>query len=286
MKGGRALLERIISAIILAAFAFAAIFFGGIYIWALGLLIVAVGTFEFIRQFNKNGHNLPVGPAVLIDIFYVLLPLAKESGPCLIKFGFTGELNVFPLLLAASIVYAIVDYVLFYEKKSITDGVLSVFCGFYTSFVFSFWYFLRGTENGFWCFIIALAGAVASDTFAFFVGSAIGKHKLCEKLSPKKSVEGAIGGAAGSLVVTLIIGIVLHCCGILTEIPIAIYAVLGIVFSALAQIGDLFESGMKRSLGIKDFGNIIPGHGGALDRVDSYGMPLIFMYYFAVFFIK
>ena len=106
---------------------------------------------------------------------------------------------------------------------------------------------------------------------AYFVGSAIGKHKLCPNISPKKTVEGAIGGIISSIIVTAILAL---CFSKSIWLPL----VLTIPLCILGMIGDLFASAIKRSVGLKDYSNLIPGHGGILDRVDSIIMIVPLMY--------
>ncbi len=103
------------------------------------------------------------------------------------------------------------------------------------------------------------------DMFAYFVGVTCGKHKLCEKISPKKTVEGAVGGIAGSIAVTFLIAYFAN----ITGINLILLLVITPFMCVVGMIGDLFASIIKRSVGIKDYGTIIPGHGGILDRFDS-----------------
>ncbi|APR81537.1 Phosphatidate cytidylyltransferase [Minicystis rosea] len=112
--------------------------------------------------------------------------------------------------------------------------------------------------------VLALTIAWLSDTGAYFAGRFLGKRKLYEAVSPKKTVAGAIGGLAGSLVGAVFIQVVF-----LHSIPLAHAAILALVAGALGQAGDLGESLIKRSFGVKDSGGIVPGHGGILDRVDA-----------------
>lgn len=128
---------------------------------------------------------------------------------------------------------------------------------------------LRGKEN--WQLLVILPFVIAflSDTFAYFTGMLLGKHKLAPDLSPKKTVEGAIGGLVGATVSAMVCGLIFrvffHYEGI--QYPaLALYGALG---SVVSQLGDLSFSYIKREYGIKDFGNILPGHGGILDRFDS-----------------
>ena len=124
--------------------------------------------------------------------------------------------------------------------------------------------------------ILPLVVAFISDSFALFVGMAFGKHKLAPQLSPKKTVEGAAGGLVGTVVCTVLYGVALR---LLFQyqvdyLRLAFYGALG---SVVSQLGDLAFSSIKREYGIKDFGNILPGHGGILDRFDSviFCAPLI-----------
>jgi phosphatidate cytidylyltransferase len=115
----------------------------------------------------------------------------------------------------------------------------------------------------------------ASDTGAYYVGTAFGKHRLYEKISPKKSVEGLLGGVLASVLVAVLCKLWL-----VPSLGIIEAAVLGAVLALAGTAGDLSESLIKRSAGVKDSGTIIPGHGGILDRMDSmlFAAPVLFFY--------
>lgn len=119
--------------------------------------------------------------------------------------------------------------------------------------------------------LVAMYGAWISDTFAYFVGRKLGKHKLAPKISPKKSVEGAIGGVLGNVIVTVITYFICDYFFFVND-TISIWNVIvaSAVISVLGMFGDLSASVIKRNFGEKDFGNLFPGHGGVLDRVDSF----------------
>ena len=127
----------------------------------------------------------------------------------------------------------------------------------------------RFTYGGY-IFILVFLGAWGSDTFAFLTGKLIGKHKLCPEISPKKTIEGAIGGIIGNALLFACYALLLNNV-IKTEVHAGVwqFAVLGSVLSVMGQLGDMFASSVKRNYGIKDFGNVFPGHGGVLDRFDS-----------------
>ena len=115
-----------------------------------------------------------------------------------------------------------------------------------------------------------------TDTFAYFVGSTFKGVKLCPKISPNKTVSGAIGGLIGGVVSAIALYFILPP---VTNISNAwwLFIVIGLVASILTQIGDIFESFVKRKLGVKDMGNIFPGHGGVLDRVDGIMLASVFI---------
>lgn len=150
---------------------------------------------------------------------------------------------------------------------------LAVFIPFFLSSILR----IRLMEDWKIYIIIPMLSAFLSDAFALFGGMLFGKHKLAPKLSPKKTVEGAIGGLVGALMGNLIYGVILMTAFHVEGIRFTALAAYGILGAAVAQLGDLFFSSIKREYGIKDFGNLLPGHGGILDRFDSviFCSPLI-----------
>ena len=124
---------------------------------------------------------------------------------------------------------------------------------------------------------LAFIGTWASDTFAFFAGSLFGKTKLCPQISPGKTVEGFIGGVLGTSL--SLIGI-----GMLFNFSLIHMGILGVLIALIATVGDLVESSFKRLTGIKDSGQILPGHGGVLDRFDSIMFTVPFVYYYVQIF--
>ncbi len=123
-------------------------------------------------------------------------------------------------------------------------------------------------DNNRFCIMIPFIIAFLSDTGAYFVGCAIGKHKLAPKISPKKTVEGVVGGVLSAVLTMMLYGLVLDRSFAL-QVNYLYFAIYGVVGSIGSVFGDLCFSVIKRQAGIKDYGNIIPGHGGVLDRFDS-----------------
>ena len=125
-----------------------------------------------------------------------------------------------------------------------------------------------GRMVGQYIYLLVFLAAWITDTFAYFTGFFFGKHKLCPNISPKKTVEGAVGGVVFCIISFLVYGIVVS--GMFKIQPNYVgLAVVGLVMSVLAQVGDLLASVIKRTYGVKDYGRVFPGHGGVLDRFDS-----------------
>jgi len=152
---------------------------------------------------------------------------------------------------------------------------------FYIGFLFSFWPKVRELEQGsYWIFLVFLIPWL-SDTVAYFVGKNWGRKKLSPLLSPHKTVEGAIGGILGAT-----LGVFLYKLFIFSELSFMACLFLGIGGAIISQLGDLYESLIKRALHVKDSGVVIPGHGGILDRFDSVLFCGPFIYFYAQFFQK
>jgi phosphatidate cytidylyltransferase len=150
----------------------------------------------------------------------------------------------------------------------------------YVGWMLSHFILLRGLAQGKEWVILALFSTFAVDTCAFFVGRAWGKHKLAPAISPGKSWEGAVGGLVGGLGASLALALILR-------LPTAWWQVLllGLLIGVFAQLGDLSESMLKRSTGVKDAGKLIPGHGGILDRLDSIVFAVVVVYYYVIWVI-
>ncbi len=159
------------------------------------------------------------------------------------------------------------------NNKDFSLGQIAALFGFPLPYAFAFSCLgsVINLENGIYYLLLLLNFSSVCDMGAYFTGVTMGKHKLCPNLSPKKTVEGAVGGILSSVIVTLIITLCF-------ETSIILPLLLTIPLCILGMAGDLFASAIKRAVGIKDYGNLIPGHGGILDRVDSILMIVPVMY--------
>ena len=153
----------------------------------------------------------------------------------------------------------------------------------YISVSFTALALVRYITNGVYMFSLVFVASWVCDMFAYFVGRAIGKHKLIEEISPKKTVEGSLGGILCTTLAFALYGLIIK----LFDGPSPNYLVLlllGLVLSIVAQFGDLICSLIKREHGVKDYGNVFPGHGGVLDRFDSVLAVAPVLYVFCVLF--
>ncbi len=198
---------------------------------------------------------------------------------------FSYEKHADYLLIVATAVFAYLLYLAavcvfeketYYRKdrssrRSIVDfgKIASVFMAVtYVSVSFSAMSLTRYIKNGEYVFAMVFIAAWSCDIFAYFTGRLFGKHKLAPHLSPKKTIEGSIGGIIFAILSCLLYGFIIHKATGL-ESNYFVLGVIGLLLSVFSQIGDLFASLIKREYGIKDYSNIMPGHGGIMDRFDS-----------------
>lgn len=177
-------------------------------------------------------------------------------------------------IMAFTIISLLIIFVL-RENANLSDISITILSVFYIPFLFQHIIYLDGNIY-IWIIFITAWG---TDTFAYLAGNLFGKNKLCPDLSPNKTVEGSIGGILGSVLLTIIFSKYLNL------FPLWKLIILSAVGAILAQLGDLTASKIKRIANIKDYGFIIPGHGGILDRFDSILFTAPFVYYFVKFFI-
>lgn len=176
-------------------------------------------------------------------------------------------------------------YVFSFPKIHADQLMIAFFCFLYGTVMFAFLYLTRSLQNGIYLVWLIFISSWVCDTCAYFVGVSIGKHRLAPVLSPKKSVEGAVGGIAGSALVGALYGYLFMKDLFADQNIIWITALICGVGAVISQIGDLAASGIKRNHGIKDYGKLIPGHGGIMDRFDSVLFTAPIIYYLAIIMI-
>lgn len=270
------MLTRIITGIIGIALIAFIIQTGGALFAGSVLVLALLAWFEYVRAFSHNGGNL--------TFISGLAGIALLWG-C----AWLGNTDEFMAVVSGVVLIILLESVLLHGRVSFVDACTSIAGVLYFGISFSYMLQLRfwepdvhfSTMLGAFDFGAAMIwvmfiGTWASDTFAYFVGSAIGSHKLCPSISPNKTIEGFLGSVVGTT--ASVYGLSLF-----FGLPGMEMAILGFVISLLATLGDLVESVAKRYTGIKDSGNIIPGHGGVWDRFDSVLFTAPLVYYFVQF---
>lgn len=256
---------RLISSIFLVLIALVTIIPGGWILYGMTLVISLIGVFELYRATGVREKDKGPGP----------LEIAGYIGVCLyyISIAAGGVVTALEALLIALIVILYV-YVFTYPRYQYQQVMTAFFGIIYVAVMLSFIYLTRMLPGGklhVWLIFLCSWGC---DTCAYCVGRLWGKHKMAPVLSPKKSIEGGVGGIAGAIILGVLYAL-------LTDGPVGEYAVICGVGAMISMVGDLAASAIKRNTGIKDYGTLIPGHGGILDRFDSVIFTAPVIYYLA-----
>ena len=255
------MLTRTISGFFLIVVLFALLYFGGYVLLGALLVFSLIGLYEYHKAIAAE-HKPFVWISYIACAAYYAILFVKPEAVIEQPYGFLFLSLFFLILMIAAVIT--------YPERRFEDAFLTFGGTVYVAVLFSFLFFVRRRDNGsYYAWFIFLA-AWGSDTFAYLCGRAFGKHKLVPKLSPNKTVEGAVGGVIGATVLCIVYGLLVRQhLGLDTEKVLLLTVPIGVFGAILGQTGDLFSSAIKRFMDIKDFGHLIPGHGGILDRFDS-----------------
>lgn len=251
---------RVFSGVLGLLFLIFVIIKGGLFLSFSIFAISTIGLLEFYKAMRAMSYK-PIMIIGLVGNIFMFLSTIYSS---------IGLDFIITLLIILSLMG-----LLFKNELSLADIGVTILGFIYVPFMLFHISFLDGTKYIWLIFIIAFG----TDTFAYFVGSLLGRHKLCPSISPNKSIEGAVGGILGSLILVIVYSIFFR-----IE-PIWLMSIMAVIASILSQMGDLVASRMKRLAKIKDFGKLIPGHGGIIDRFDSIIFTSPVIYYFISHFI-
>ena len=264
---------RLLSGILLVIIALVTVITGGPLLFGVLLLISLIGMTELYKVFSIEKKPPGIAGYLFAVLYYGLLYFEAQL---------PGEkLTWFMLLFMACLICQMGVLVFGYPKYN-TQQIFAAFFGvFYVAVMLSYIYQARLLEGGVFTVWLVFICAWGCDTCAYCVGKLIGKHKMAPVLSPKKSVEGGIGDIAGAALIGVLYALAINHWGG-AGADIVQYAVIGGAGGAISQIGDLAASAIKRYHNIKDYGKLIPGHGGILDRFDSVIFTAPIIYYLAV----
>ena len=241
--------QRVLVALIALPIGLAAAILGSYYLFALTLLLTFLGLHEYYTILRPYRPNLLVGYLAGLGVVVGVFFLGQKG--ILLGLGVLVVLCFFWSLLGELGAHLV-------GRLAITAfGVVWIAVGF------AYVLLVRALEHGLALTLLVLACTVLNDTFAFFIGKAIGRHRLAPHVSPQKSIEGAIGGLVGAVVAGLVVKMYSPWLSVRQAV------ILGLVVGIVGQWGDLFESAFKRDFRLKDSGGLLPGHGGILDRFDS-----------------
>ncbi|MEN1966842.1 phosphatidate cytidylyltransferase [Lentibacillus sp. N15] len=261
--------QRILTAIVALIVFVPFVLYGNLPFTLLVYLLAAIGIWELMKMRKIKGKLVPA----LFAILYVWIILADFI---------TGDMEFFGLTkseLTIIFIIVLLTYIVFVKNKfNFDDAAFMLLSACYVGM--GFYFLIAARENGLDYIFYVLFVIWATDTGAYFVGRALGKHKLWPKISPNKTIEGAIGG----IILACVVGIIFQ---LVHPFPYSLAIMVGITIlvSAFGQIGDLVESAYKRHYDVKDSGNILPGHGGILDRLDSllFVLPILYLLGFISF---
>jgi phosphatidate cytidylyltransferase len=279
-KQGSSVRQRWLTAAVAMPIVLTVVWFGGWVGYAFALLIVVLGTIELHTMLLHGGYRPLIWVSFGLSVLFLVAAMLPQQRLLILQASLGGALLIsFPLL--------------FFRKKlegAMVDWALTLAISIYLGWSMSFFLLLRGYEigvigarNGPWIFlprgawwvVFVLLGVWGFDAAAFFTGRYFGRHKLAPRISPAKTWEGAIGGLVLSITAALVLTV--NQLGV----PWYLAIVLGILLGVAAVLGDLAESLIKRQTHVKDSGQIMPGHGGMLDRMDSLIFAVIVVYVFS-----
>ena len=267
------LLKRTLVALVLLPIGILAIVWGGLVYTGVICLILGLAAFEFVNLFRIGGLR----PSMVLAVGGTVSLVVGRAWD-----GFESAPWIIALVILASMTYHLVDYERGRDQAG-TDFAGTLACVFYLGWLGAYLVSLRNLPEGLWWVLTVLPAVWLADVGAYFIGSQFGLHKMTPRLSPHKSWEGYLGGilfaAPGTALLTLLWRTWAGPASAVTPLR---GTLLGLVLGTLTILGDLGESMIKRQMGVKDSSKLLPGHGGAFDRIDSWIWGAIIGYYVIV----
>lgn len=262
---------RAISGIVLLAIIVAAGLLGGDVLFILVGVISLIGLYEIYRVVKIEKTLLGIFGYIMTIVYYAVIRFFDKD-------------FIIPVIICM-LLGTLAIYVFTFPKFSTEKIAVAVFGFVYVPILMSYLYLVRITGDGIYTFWLVFIGSWICDTCAYLTGVTCGKHKMAPVLSPKKSVEGAIGGIIGAAAIGAVYGAVIGGHLEAVKYPALSFAVMCGIAGLVSMLGDLSASAIKRNYEIKDYGTLIPGHGGILDRFDSVIFIAPVIYYILVLFM-
>ena len=260
--------QRIITAFIILAVAIPVVLLSEYLIYPVALSVLSlIASFEMLRVLGVHKKKSVFLPTYALSL---ALPFFTHD----VFLGTDAERATEYILICFGVIFVYLLYLMgaaVFSRGELTATKIGEVFMTVTYIVSSFTAFslLRYIKGGEVAFLLVFIGAWVSDVGAYFVGSFIGKHKLIPEVSPKKTVEGSLGGILMASLVSVIYGFLIETISDTLDPNYVVLAVAGALLAVVSQIGDLIASLIKREYGIKDYSNLMPGHGGVVDRFDS-----------------
>ena len=273
--------KRLISGVVLLAIAITTMAFGGIPLAAVLFLISLIAYRELTKVMGASGegksfNGLEIVGYLGITAYYVVSYFVGTD-----LFGHRELLAV----IMGTFLGELLIYVLTFPKYNATQVSAAFFAFLYAPVMLAFTYLTRQLPQGLYLVWLILISAWGCDTCAYVVGVLIGKKKIFPNLSPKKSLEGCIGGVAGTVIIATLYGYFFVEATFPDKKVAPLIAVICGFGAICSMVGDLAASAIKRNFGIKDYGKLIPGHGGIMDRFDSMIVTAPLVYFLATFLL-
>jgi len=256
---------RFITALLLIPLILGSVYFGGLVFFALVTAALLVAGYELFQMARHAGHQ-PMPWLGLALIALILLDAHTQT-------------DFARAILTAALVVSLAIGVVRPREGWLVGWAITVAGALYVGWLGAYFLLVRALPTGLMWTTLALVTAWATDTGAYIVGTRFGRHRFFPVISPKKTWEGAIGGWIAAPLALLALGWLL-------ELPLVHCALLGFLIGIAATFGDLAESLLKRQTGVKDSSNIVPGHGGILDRLDSLLFTAVVTYYYLVWVLR
>ena len=264
---------RLLSGIVLVILSIGLFLAGGYWLLFSTLCIALMGMYELYRVFGVEKSLAAIVSYIAIIVFY-----------CNMGWHFIPNRDNLMLIMAYIILLMFI-FVFSYPKYTANQMMGTFFGIFYVGIMLSYLYLIRNLQNGLYLSFLVLICSWGCDTSAYCFGKLFGKHKMSPILSPKKSVEGAIGGMLGAAVLAAVYSCLMRFTMTIPTETIVYVSIISAIAALVSMVGDLTASAIKRNYDIKDYGKIIPGHGGIMDRFDSVIITAPIIYYLAYFFM-